>query len=331
MCCIIHRPIDAKPIDADNIKKVVGKNPHGWGISYVDTDGTLFVEKSMEMSEALEAIRKAEETNREFIFHARWATHGEKNVENCHPFNIMNRNEPLGVMFHNGKMEDLGQYDKKMSDSWHFALKVSKFHGKKKRPLDYVVKTKYKKEVGPCRLAFLFKDGVVVKYGDWHEIDGSFYSKKDWQYGNSGYTTNYNYSAKNYSGSSYDRMWDGYEDNEWEGGNFRRAGNVRKYVAPDYDRDKKKFNPVREQTEEERRHNILVGQIHQVVSQGRFQDSYVDELSVEELEMLNEGYPVTMADFLYKMVQSYCTEPDTDVPDDFESENIIDCECGENG
>lgn len=187
MCCILHRPKGASKIAESNLKAINRINDDGWGISYIK-DGILKVVKSMDMDEATKQIRELEEQDIEFLYHARYATHGDKIVENCHPYNLCN-----GVMFHNGKI-DVHCQNKKFSDTFYFSKKADKFL-KKGKTLDWLIK-KFEANIGESRLAFMNNDGTIEKFGEWHDVDGCQYSKLNWQY-----TT---------SSSSDSHWWDGY-------------------------------------------------------------------------------------------------------------------------
>lgn len=194
MCVIIHRPKDAKEILERHLKTIIRMNDDGWGISYFK-DGHVRVAKSMAMIDSIETIRELEKENIEFLFHARFATHGDTNLANCHPFQIKD-----GFLFHNGKI-NVHCRSNKMSDTFYFASKVSKFL-RKNKSIDFIIE-KFSKEIGKSRLAIMWNSGEVVKFGDWDEEDGCYYSKINWKYGN--YTSG--------CGGQYGGYWDGYRDN----------------------------------------------------------------------------------------------------------------------
>jgi hypothetical protein len=172
MCCIIHRPTGAKEIPDSTIEEIIRINPHGWGVSYMKNN-KLQIEKSMEMSAVKDKIRGLEKEDLEFIFHARWATHGDKNLVNCHPFKIKN-----GALFHNGRINVYCR-DKGFSDTFFFSQKVSKYL-RKNKSYDWIV-NKFKSEIGQSRLAFMTFQGEITKYGTWHEEEEVFYSKLNWK------------------------------------------------------------------------------------------------------------------------------------------------------
>lgn len=183
MCCIIHRLKDSDPIKEDNLKAIIKVNPDGWGISYVK-DGVLKVRKSLEMDLALQQIRELEKENIEFLFHARYATHGKVIELNCHPYDLDD-----GVMFHNGKI-DIKCRNKKFSDTYYFAKLVNKLLGQRKS-LEWIM-SNFKSKIDNSRFAFMHKDGTITKFGEWHDVDGNLFSKINWKW-----------EARKYGYSSY--------------------------------------------------------------------------------------------------------------------------------
>lgn len=184
MCCIIYRPKDAPEIKKEYIEKIVKKNPHGWGIAYSDKK-EVFVSKSLEMNKAIDEIRRLEKLNIEFLFHARWATHGDKDLQNCHPYDL-----PEAVLFHNGKI-NIKCPNKKMSDTWHFCNVIKKRVKRHKKSFQWII-NRYKNIIGDSRLAFISKNGDVLLHGKWEELEGCKYSKVNWKY-------EYTYSSGNYA------------------------------------------------------------------------------------------------------------------------------------
>lgn len=197
MCCIIHRKVGDNEIKTEYLEMILRINDDGWGCSYIN-NGKIITKKSMEMPKAIDYIRKLEKKNVEFLFHARYTTLGKTDINNCHPYDVEN-----GVMFHNGQIS--GEYwNKDFSDSWHFAITITKFL-QRKFNLDAILE-KFKDRIGESRLAFLFKDGTILKYGKWHDVDGVSYSKINWKN-----RINNNYD---YYGYMYEQYLDEYKQKE---------------------------------------------------------------------------------------------------------------------
>lgn len=194
MCCIIHRPKDATKIPEYNLKRIVKINPDGWGLSYYK-DNIVHVVKSMDMDEAIDKVRELEDENLEFLFHARYTTHGKTNIQNCHPYEVEN-----GVLFHNGKIKVFCR-NKNMSDTYYFSLKYNKYI-RKGRTIDWII-DKYKVGLGESRLAIMTHEGEIIKHGEWHEINGCSYSKKNWQWETYSYNKGGSKQTSSYSGAEF--------------------------------------------------------------------------------------------------------------------------------
>jgi gamma-glutamylcyclotransferase (GGCT)/AIG2-like uncharacterized protein YtfP len=153
MCIIIHKP-KAGIIPANILDNAETKNADGFGITFLDTMETF---KTMDYDKA----RVMAENERPFVLHYRYATVGDVNEENCHPFPAKD-----GVMYSNGTVADLG--NKKQSDTAVVA-----------EMLDRTPK-KYWKDMlsmSEVRFAIINGKGEVSRFGKWHHRNGVFYSK----------------------------------------------------------------------------------------------------------------------------------------------------------
>ena len=102
-------------------------NPHGFGYAIV-ADGKLIVGKSMN-AEALveEFLRKRKDFKGPALFHARFATHGESTVANCHPFYV--DNDKRTVLGHNGILDIPTPANDPRSDTRIFAEELLPRYG----------------------------------------------------------------------------------------------------------------------------------------------------------------------------------------------------------
>ena len=101
MCIAIVKP-QGKNISDSNFLSGFTANPDGVGFAYAH-EGKLYVKKGyFDAQEALNAIREVQEQydNPTMIIHGRYASHGDVNEDNCHPFNV---SDTLAVI-HNGIM-----------------------------------------------------------------------------------------------------------------------------------------------------------------------------------------------------------------------------------
>lgn len=98
-------------------------NRDGFGMMWVE-DGRVKTEKSMQSWQGIMDLYKTKMDN-DIAVHVRNATFGEKNIPNCHPYEVLSIDlgDKIDLwMMHNGTIRDV-QVDKTMSDSWNFATK----------------------------------------------------------------------------------------------------------------------------------------------------------------------------------------------------------------
>lgn len=132
MCvmCLIRSEQD---FDPDYIETIYNRgNNDGFGLAYVEGErdergrlvkpGRVRAVKSMGSPSELKDIYQ-EHRGKNLIMHLRNATHGDKNLENCHPYWIfdIDKGDPMDlVMMHNGTIPNV-QIDRAFSDSYNFA------------------------------------------------------------------------------------------------------------------------------------------------------------------------------------------------------------------
>lgn len=121
MCNILYQPKGITLADSHFINSH-DWNPHGRGIAFPGGDNGIQIIKSMTLKlDAVINMHRAYSASRPVISHFRYATKGEKIVENCHPFEILSRKEDgfSLVGFHNGTIRQVtvnGQF----SDTYLF-------------------------------------------------------------------------------------------------------------------------------------------------------------------------------------------------------------------
>lgn len=118
MCLAAFQAAGALMSEAE-FQRAWKSNPDGGGYAFIDADGKIVTRKFMKMSKMYDSYIKDVKKHGEktpFIIHFRLATHGMKNLENCHPFVI----DEHSVMIHNGILPTI-RMDKNMSDSYAFA------------------------------------------------------------------------------------------------------------------------------------------------------------------------------------------------------------------
>ncbi len=106
--CLIHT-LDSKTVISDAwLKNIYQKNSNGIGAMLIE-DGRLVVKKALPKN-ARRALKwfRANVEGRSGIVHWRFATHGEVNLANCHPYPVLTEAEDGINMYlmHNGVMDE---------------------------------------------------------------------------------------------------------------------------------------------------------------------------------------------------------------------------------
>ncbi len=123
MCIVLVKKKD-QTFEPDLIERMYDMgNRDGFGMMWVE-EARVKTEKSMGFASSLKSLYKDRMDN-DIAVHVRNATFGGKNVENCHPYCVLDVD--LGhkidlYMMHNGTIREV-QVDKTMSDSFNFATK----------------------------------------------------------------------------------------------------------------------------------------------------------------------------------------------------------------
>lgn len=98
------------------------RNDDGFGIMFAE-DGKLYVHKSLgDADRFIEVFRLYQD--KELLIHTRMRTHGKVDLDNCHPYEVLTREEggafgPVWMM-HNGVLSIGNDSDRDKSDTWHY-------------------------------------------------------------------------------------------------------------------------------------------------------------------------------------------------------------------
>lgn len=209
MCLAIFSPKGVQ-VSKDSLDKGFDNNPHGAGFAYAKGDKLHLHKGFFKFDEFWEAYEPF--ANQAAVIHFRWATHGNTDDKNCHPFEIC---EGQFAVVHNGVIDIDRSNDKQMSDTFHFSDLVLTPVLQKMEFDNPAVKYLIEEAIGSFnKLVLLRKDGKHVIYnekkGEWHK--GAWFS-------NGGYKT-YTHRSKNsattttYYGKEY--MGGKYVNGEWK-------------------------------------------------------------------------------------------------------------------
>lgn len=103
----------------DLMEDIYVANPDGIGAMYVTSKGRLrtpkLVPKNLAQFEGF--IKQMPDDDRALAIHARFKTHGDVDLANCHPYTVV---EDQIAMMHNGVLAQGNAADKTKSDTWHY-------------------------------------------------------------------------------------------------------------------------------------------------------------------------------------------------------------------
>jgi predicted glutamine amidotransferase len=122
MCLIItgkSAKIRSTLLDTNGlIADIYSSNPDGIGIMYSTTKGLKVVKVlPKSQADATAFITKLPNDDRELAIHFRWTTHGDTDLINCHPYDVV---PGYVAMMHNGVLKTGNAADTSKSDTWHF-------------------------------------------------------------------------------------------------------------------------------------------------------------------------------------------------------------------
>lgn len=120
MCLLVTQSADVK-FDDDFLKGVYQKNGDGIGVMFSENN-KLMIRKFLPKTEAqFIAFYREHIEGRDCSWHARMRTHGDIDMDNCHPYPVLTKEDgyPL-YLAHNGVLHTGNKADTKKSDTWHF-------------------------------------------------------------------------------------------------------------------------------------------------------------------------------------------------------------------
>jgi len=114
MCILIHHPINTK-FTVDQLQDFYDKNSDGFGAIVKHGDTVEVIKSIGQISEIIELYNE-QVSGKEAIIHLRMKTHGDIDLNNCHPYEVI----PGLYMAHNGILSTGNSKDTRMSDTWHY-------------------------------------------------------------------------------------------------------------------------------------------------------------------------------------------------------------------
>lgn len=122
MCLLVNQQSTSPILSDEWLSDFYSYNPDGIGVMYAN-NGELIVKKLLPKSaEDFIAFYREFIAGKNCAFHLRMRTHGDIDLENCHPYPILNRLEH-GIdlwLMHNGILSTGNKADESKSDTWHY-------------------------------------------------------------------------------------------------------------------------------------------------------------------------------------------------------------------
>ena len=122
MCLLITQNQNSPALSRDWLADFYDYNSDGVGVMYAK-DGALIVEKILPVSaEDFIQFYSNHIAGKNCAFHLRMRTHGDTDLTNCHPYEVLNQQEhgtSLWLM-HNGILSTGNKADTSKSDTWHY-------------------------------------------------------------------------------------------------------------------------------------------------------------------------------------------------------------------
>jgi hypothetical protein len=222
------------------LSDIFASNPDGIGIMYATTKGLKIVKTlPKNYADAFAFIGKLPDDDRELAIHFRWTTHGNTDLTNCHPYDVVNG---YVAMMHNGILHTGNKADATKSDTWHFIkdylAEAVHEHPALVHNAGYL--TMIAEFIGDNRFVFMDGDGRMshVNYDQGVEHEGMWFSNT-YAWSPSRLIPNYYKSTKKayksyaYADAYYDEVYDD-ELNTWNNSFGIKPKTTPLSIVPEY-------------------------------------------------------------------------------------------------
>lgn len=122
MCLIVVKDNARGKFTIENFETSYSRNSDGLGIMWAE-GGRVHVERVVGTLKAQRKLFERHMHRSFYIMHQRFATHGAKDLKNCHPYKVLSVDDGDAIdlyMVHNGTISGAKTTDKGMSDTWNF-------------------------------------------------------------------------------------------------------------------------------------------------------------------------------------------------------------------
>lgn len=178
MCIIFHNP-DGRQMNKEHLRIAYENNEHGFGIMWVENGRLNTIKGIAKDFEEIWALTQ-QLIGLAYTLHLRWRTTGLINIEQCHPFHILSKdNDGLDFsVMHNGTINEIPSSPEKSDTqlfSEHFRDKILEHDPCFK--LNYIHKLE-NTITKPNKMVFMTNDGRIffVNKHLGKEINGIWYS-----------------------------------------------------------------------------------------------------------------------------------------------------------
>lgn len=181
MCIIVVIPRKKKIPSDEILRRCFESNPDGFGLMYTDNDQVIIQKGIMDIEQMITTAHNVHTeygSTSHIVLHYRIGTSGKKKSPECtHPFPISNDYRDLYKMqivcdraiAHNGIIYQYEQRNSVLSDTMFFCKMLTGLTS---------IQTIRRALTGhnSSKFAYLYKDGTLLKTGQWFNHKGVFYS-----------------------------------------------------------------------------------------------------------------------------------------------------------
>ena len=202
------------------LSEIFTNNPDGIGVMYSTSKGlkiTKVLPKSV--NDVFAFVKKLPSDDREIAIHFRWTTHGDTDLLNCHPYDVVTG---YVAMMHNGVLHTGNAADTTKSDTWHF---IKDYLQEAVHDAPNLVHTEgflnlLADYIGDNRFVFMDGDGRMshVNYDQGIEHDGLWFSNT-YAWRPATLIPNYYKNTKH----AYNNAYKSYMDDDWEMEEWNRS------------------------------------------------------------------------------------------------------------
>ena len=119
MCLLVKQPATTSFTD-DFLSDVYSRNSDGFGVMYAEGDKVHVFKCLPTNAQEFIDFYRAHADGKDCIWHARMQTHGDIDMDNCHPYKVTDDI----WMAHNGVLSTGNDSDQTRSDTWHFIRNI---------------------------------------------------------------------------------------------------------------------------------------------------------------------------------------------------------------